>query len=332
MPAYLEWLRAQVGSPLVPLAYATAILRDETGRILFQQRSDFRDWWGLPGGLFEPGETPAACLRREVLEETGFHVEPVRLTGVYSSPRYNVTYPNGDQVQQVTLCYECRVLGGALKPDGGEVVSMEYFSPSELPPRPLWYADMVTHALDERYSASPYFDPPERVEVETPYLTIMSVRRAVGNAPLIWPGANAAVLDDDGRILLQRRGDNGLWALPAGPLDAGETLAHTAIRETREETGLEVEPLKLLAVYAGYEVIFPHGDRVFPVAHMFACRVAGGELRADGRESLEVGFFSMDDLPPLRPTVRQRVLTALGLEVAPLADSLTDRPHPRPLR
>lgn len=152
--------------------------------------------------------------------------------------------------------------------------------------------------------------------METPYPTLMSMRRAVGTSPLVWPGANAAALDDDGRILLQRRSDDGLWALPAGALDAGETLAHTAIRETREETGLEVEPFKLLAVYAGYEVTFPHGDRVFPVAHMFACRVVGGELRADGRESLEVGFFSMDDLPSLRPYVRHRVLTALGREVS----------------
>jgi 8-oxo-dGTP pyrophosphatase MutT (NUDIX family) len=318
MPAYLEWLRAQVGPPLVPLAYATAILRDDAGRILFQQRSDFRDWWGLPGGLFEPGETPAACLRREVLEETGFHVEPVRLTGVYSSPRYNVTYPNGDQVQQVTLCYECRVLGGALKPDGGEVMSMEYFSPSELPPRPLWYADMVTHALDERYSASPYFDPPERVEVETPYLTIMSMRHVVGAAPLLWPGAAAVVRDEAGRILLQQRGDSGLWGLPAGALDTGETLAHTAIRETLEETGLCVEPIRLLNVLAGYEVVHSNGDRLFPVAHTFECRTIGGQLRADGDESLAVGFYAPEGLPPLHPTMRQRIHQALGLEPAPL--------------
>jgi ADP-ribose pyrophosphatase YjhB (NUDIX family) len=318
MLSYLEWLRAHIGRYLIPLTYATALIRDDAGRILFQHRADFREWWGLPGGIVEPGETPAECLRREVAEETGLRVEPVRLTGVYSSPRYRVTYPNGDQVQQVTLCYECRRVGGALRPDGGEVLSVDFFSPSELPPRPLWYADMVAHALDERHSASPYFDPPERVEVETPYPTIMSVRGVVGTAPLIWPGANAAVLDDEGRILLQRRGDSGLWALPAGALDAGETLAHTVIRETREETGLEVEPLKLLAVYGGYEVIFPHGDRLFPAAHMFACRITGGELRADGREALEVGFFAAGELPPLRTYIQERVHVALGLEPAPL--------------
>jgi len=315
MPAYLEWLRAHVGHHLIPLVYATALIRDEAGRILFQRRADFRDWWGLPGGLLEPGETPTGCLRREVMEETGLHVEPVGLTGVYSSPRYNVTYPNGDQVQQVTLCYECRIVGGALKPDSDEIVELEFFPPSELPPRPLWYADMVTHAQAGRYTqGSPYFDPPERAEVNTPYPTTLSTRRAVGTAPLIWAGAAAVVLDEAGRLLLQQRGDSGLWGLPAGALDAGETLAHTAIRETLEETGLRVEPLRLLSVLAGYEVVYPNGDRLFPVPHTFACRVVGGQLRADGEESLAVGYFSREALPPLHPTMRQRVHQALGLE------------------
>ena len=83
MSAYLEWLRAYVGHHLIPLVYATALIRDEAGRLLFQRRADFGEtWWGLPGGLLEPGETPAACVRREALEETGLRVEPIRLTGV----------------------------------------------------------------------------------------------------------------------------------------------------------------------------------------------------------------------------------------------------------
>ncbi len=80
MTEYITWLRGQVGPALLPLAYATAIVRDPAGRVLFQRRTDFgAAWWGLPGGLFELGETAAACLRREVLEEAGLHVEPRRL-------------------------------------------------------------------------------------------------------------------------------------------------------------------------------------------------------------------------------------------------------------
>jgi len=120
MSGYIGWLRGQVGPALLPLAYATAILRDPAGRILFQRRADFgAAWWGLPGGLLEPGETPEACLQREVLEETGLTVAVRRLTGLYSSLRYQVAYPNGDQAQQVTACYVCDWVGGEPRPQPG---------------------------------------------------------------------------------------------------------------------------------------------------------------------------------------------------------------------
>jgi 8-oxo-dGTP pyrophosphatase MutT (NUDIX family) len=140
MAGYIQWLRQLAGPHLLPLVYATALIRDEAGRILFQRRADFGSaWWGLPGGLLEPGETPTACLQREALEETGLRVEPVRFVGVYSSPRYIVTYPNGDQVQQVTTCHECRIVGpvGELRPDPEEILGLEFFPPEALPRLPV---------------------------------------------------------------------------------------------------------------------------------------------------------------------------------------------------
>lgn len=318
MSAYLAWLRQHVGPHLVPLVYATAVVRDDRGRILFQRRADF-DWWGLPGGVLEPGETPVACLQREVLEEAGLRVEVVRLTGVYSSPRYNVVYPNGDRVQQVTFCYDCRIAEGSPQPDGGEILELGFFSDVELPPHPRWYADMVEHAVHREILAGPYFDPPEQVEVETPFPTLMAVRRVVGSAPLVWAGANAAVLDEAGRILLVRRADDGSWGLPAGALNVGETLAHTVLRETLEETGLRVEPMRPVGVYAGDEFVYPNGDRVFPVGLVFLCRATGGQLWADGHESTEVGFFNRAGLPPLPSSMRARVLAALAGEAGPQA-------------
>ncbi len=313
MTDYRQWLRARIGHELIPLAYATAVVRDSADGILFQRRSDF-DWWGLPGGIIEPGEAPADCARREVREETGLTVENMRFTGIYSSPRYNVLYPNGDRVQQVTWCYECRVLSGELRPDGVEAIEAGFFPAVDLPQRPIWYADMVGNVLGGE--ASPYFDPPSTVSLATRFPTILSLRTVVGRAPAVWPGMSAAVFDDEGRLLLHQRGDSGLWALPAGALDAGETLAHTAVREVAEETGLIIEPIRLVGAYGGYEVTYPNGDRLYPVGGLFLCRVAGGVLQADGAESLDVRFVSPADLPDLAPRTLPRMIPRIQTALA----------------
>lgn len=311
MTAYLPWLRARTGPVLLPLVYATAIVQDDSGRILFQRRADFGDaWWGLPGGLLDPGETLEQCAQREVFEETGLEVETTRLTGVYSSPRYAVTYPNGDQAQQVTFCYACRVRGGALRPQAAEILELAYFEPAALPPRPHWYADMIDHF--QAGMAHPYFDPPSFTPPTTPYPTLLALRGLVGAAPLIWPGATAAVLDDGGRLLLQRRSDNGQWGLPAGALDVGETLAQTARRETREEAGLDVEPVRVLMSYAGYQVVLNNGHVLWPVGTLFACRRVGGEPRPDGVESTAVRYFARHELPPLPPHIQPRAEAAFA--------------------
>jgi len=70
-----------------------------------------------------------------VREEIGLEVEPVTLIGAYTSPAYAFAYPNGDQVQPVTLFFECRVVGGELRPDLEEIVEARYFGPEDaLPP------------------------------------------------------------------------------------------------------------------------------------------------------------------------------------------------------
>src|SRR5262249_11874817 len=161
----------------------------------------------------------------EVREETGLLVAARRLTGVYSSLRYRVVYPNGDQAQQVTFCYECEWTSGQPHAQESEVFDLRFFSPGELPPRPAWYADMLDHASTA--PDAPAFDPPEHAPADTPYRSPLDLRPRVGTAPLIWPSAAAAVQDEAGRLRLQRRADNGAWGLPGGLLDTGETLAYT---------------------------------------------------------------------------------------------------------
>jgi mutator protein MutT len=132
---YLARLRGCVGHDLLLAPAAAACIRDEEGRILLLRRSDGDNMWGFPGGGMELGERVAETVVREVREEIGLEVEPVALIGVYSSPEYAFAYPNGDQVQPVMAFFECRVVGGELRPDQEEILGARYFgSEDELPP------------------------------------------------------------------------------------------------------------------------------------------------------------------------------------------------------
>jgi len=145
---------------------------------------------------------------------------------------------------------------------------------------------------------------------------VASLRRQIGHAPLLVPAASAILWDQAGQVLLIRRSDNGRWALPGGMMEPGERIADCLVREVREETGLEVEPVRLVGIYsdpAYSHVVFPNGDEVYGVTAAFECRVLGGVARADGDESLEVAYFAPDDLPEtLLPVHRIRMEDALA--------------------
>jgi ADP-ribose pyrophosphatase YjhB (NUDIX family) len=125
------------------------------------------------------------------------------------------------------------------------------------------------------------------------------------------PGACAVVLDDRGRVLLQKRADNGHWGLPGGSMEKGESAAACCVREAREETGLEVEVVRLLGVYSDPArrqlVRYPDGRVVHYLTVALVCRVVGGEARVND-ESTEQGWFALDALPePLVPAHRMRL-------------------------
>lgn len=133
IPDYVVRLRAHVGQETLLLPAAAAIVRDDKGRVLLIRRGDGRGW-SLPGGMMEPGERIADCIVREVWEETGLEVEPMRVVGVYSDPAaLQFAYPNGDRVHFVSTTFECRPVGGALRADGEESLEVAYFAPDALP-------------------------------------------------------------------------------------------------------------------------------------------------------------------------------------------------------
>ncbi|HVZ81682.1 MAG TPA: NUDIX domain-containing protein [bacterium] len=122
---------------------------------------------------------------------------------------------------------------------------------------------------------------------------------------------NAFVFDGRKRVLLAKRTDNGLWCVPGGHVDLGETLAQACVRELREETGLEAQVLRLIGVYSDTagSLHIAQGPEWHTVRVSFLCKVTGGEL-TPSEETSELGFFDLAALPPLITDHAQRIRDA----------------------
>jgi ADP-ribose pyrophosphatase YjhB (NUDIX family) len=115
----------------------------------------------------------------------------------------------------------------------------------------------------------------------------------------------AVVGNEAGEILLVQRGDSGMWLYPTGWADVGYSPAEVAVKEVLEETGMLVEPVRLIAVLDGLRLGF---TRIPLYSLVFHCRLVGGELRAHPLECRAVGWFPEDGLPsPLAGAGRWRV-------------------------
>ena len=104
----------------------------------------------------------------------------------------------------------------------------------------------------------------------------------------------AVVGNDQGELLLVKRADSGVWLYPTGWADVGYSASEVVVKEVLEETGMQVEPLRLIAVLDGLRQGF---TRVPLYSLIFHCRVLGGELRPHPLECADVGGFSEERLP-----------------------------------
>jgi 8-oxo-dGTP pyrophosphatase MutT (NUDIX family) len=132
MSDYVRRVRAKMGNEFLLMPSVTALVFDETRRVLLVRPSHRENVWVAPGGAVDPDEQPQDAVVREVWEETGLLVEPTELRGVFGGPEYRVWYANGDEVGYIMAVYECRATGGALKADGDEIVEARYFAAEEL--------------------------------------------------------------------------------------------------------------------------------------------------------------------------------------------------------
>jgi ADP-ribose pyrophosphatase YjhB (NUDIX family) len=124
---------APAANSLVPAA--SAIVTDVQGRILLHRRRD-NEQWALPGGVMELGESLSDCVVREVREETGLDVEPVRIVGIYSDPRHVFAYDDGEVRQEFSICFECRITGGD-QSVSDESYEVEFFSSDKIADLPM---------------------------------------------------------------------------------------------------------------------------------------------------------------------------------------------------
>lgn len=125
---------------------------------------------------------------------------------------------------------------------------------------------------------------------------LKNLRAHVGHALIIMPATATFIFNDEGHILLQRRSDSGLWGMPGGVIDPGETAAQAGVREAYEETGLRVKPERCIGIVR-HRNTYPNGDEIEVHITVFRCLVLGGQLESIDGESLELRYFPTDELP-----------------------------------
>ncbi len=271
----------------------TAIIINN-GKILLTRRNDL-PVWVAPGGHLDQGETVQDGCLREVREETGLDVEIERLIGLYARQR-----GPGNSRRTTSFVFACRVVGGTPQVSD-ETTDIRYWPVQKLPVTvPAWHRRYLSDALDGNQKALWHssLTPLWATIVAWPALCLRWwVNRLKGRPRFTvtrWGlGAFVTLFDDAGRVLLARRRDYPVWNLPGGKVERGEAPWEAAVRETREETGLEIEIERLTAIYSKpsrAEIVLG-----------FQGRVTGGRL-VPTEESEESRYFPVDALPePILP-------------------------------
>lgn len=139
----------------------------------------------------------------------------------------------------------------------------------------------------------------------------------------------AAVGNGRGELLLVKRADSGAWLYPTGWADVGYSASEVAVKEVFEETGIDCEPVRLIAVLDGMRMGFTHVPLYSLVFH---CKATGGELAAHPLECADVGWFTEDALPePVSGFDRWGAQVFSALRGEPV-EVLFDRPRRPPWR
>jgi 8-oxo-dGTP pyrophosphatase MutT (NUDIX family) len=132
-------------------------------------------------------------------------------------------------------------------------------------------------------------------------------------------GCSASIFDEQGRIFLTRRADNGQWCLPGGGMESGESVTEACEREVWEETGLRIGVKRLVGVYSHSDqlVVYPDGNKAHIVALHFEAEITGGQPRLSN-ETTDFGYFRIEEIQELE---------FLGRHKERILDTLENRPE-----
>jgi 8-oxo-dGTP diphosphatase len=268
------------------IAGTNGVVVDERGRVLLIRRDDTLTW-ALPGGALDQGELPPQCVVREVEEETGVRVAPERLTGLY--------YWTSRRSAYLIFVFLCRPVGGRLQRTH-EALQVGYHGPDHLPWSMLsTHRSRIRLALEQdagqqswvRQRPSRWFGLARQTMGRLVYRWQDVRLRRLGlppyQPPRPWGYGAFSIIRDGGRVLWVKRTDHDVWNLPGGQPAPGEAPWETAIRETREETGLSVRLTHLSGVY-----LKPHDHSLI---FSFLAEAMAGQLTA-GPEAAAFAYFA----------------------------------------
>jgi 8-oxo-dGTP pyrophosphatase MutT (NUDIX family) len=139
---------------------------------------------------------------------------------------------------------------------------------------------------------------------------LRQLREAVGHELLLVPSVAVLAWDDHGRLLLVREAQTGLWQTIGGAVEPDESPRQAALREAAEEAGVGVHIERIRDVVGGpqFRLRYPNGDLVGYVPTVFDARVVDGLPRPDGDETIDVRWFSAQELGAARLTEFTRTL------------------------
>jgi ADP-ribose pyrophosphatase YjhB (NUDIX family) len=286
-----------------------SIVVNESGEVLLIQRDDSRTF-APPGGGMEAGELPPDNAARETREETGLIVHPVRLVGL--------TYMPWGKTGLLNFSFRCIKRGGELA-TSAESLQVGFYPAHKLPtPMAGFHRRRLQEAFTHAGGPPLWQTRPltwktqlGRIILSQGVYRWKNWQRKRRGEPAFTPapewrvGAFTVILNEKGEALWVKRTDYDAWNLPGGGGKTGEAPWETAVRETREETGLTTRLTDLTGVYV-YENE-PHA------LFTFTAEITDGML-TPGPEAAEFAWFAPGAEPP----------NAVARHVQRVADAVDD--------